>query len=250
MSGKPPDDKRVVLEFVNYLRMNGHPGLKVDRFPDDENRVSADVDAIAGMFAIEHTSIDTIFEQRQNSDWFVKAIGELEAELSANLTCRLRITIPYDGIRKGQNWSIIRQAFRSFIINESPGLPDGQHVIQNQLDIPFDFHVIKASNRRPGLFFCRFAPDDDSLPSRIREQFERKAKKLAQYKRNGKTTILLVESGDIALMNAQIMLDAIRVAYGGKLPKGIDHIWYVDTSISSDPSDFEFWGFTQMLQGQ
>lgn len=51
-------------------------------------------------------------------------------------------------------------------------------------------------------------------------------------------------------MNWPIMLDAIRVAYGGNLPKGVDQIWYGDTSISSYPSDFEFWDFTQMLQSQ
>lgn len=247
VNGKNLDDKQVVLAFIDYLQKNGHSGLKLDRIPDNENRASADVDAIAGEFAIEHTSIDTVRDQRRDSDWFVKAVGELEAELSAQITFRLKIIIPYDGIKTGQNWSIIRQAFHSFVISVAPSLPDGQHVIQNHLNIPFEFRITKASERTPGLFFYRIAPDDDTLSLRIQEQFDRKAEKLTKYKQNGKTTILLVESGDIALMDKQIMLDAIRVAYGGNLPKEVDNIWYADTSISPY---IEFQDFTQILQSQ
>ena len=203
MNGKPLDDKQVVLAFIDYLQKNGHSGLKVDRIPDDENRASADVDAIAGEFAIEHTSIDTVRNQRRDSDWFKKVVGELGAELSAKMTIRLKIAIPYHGIKKEQNWSEIRNALRSWIINVAPNLPDGQQDIQN-LNIPFDFHIVKESD-------------------------------------------LLVESGDSVLTHWPIMLKAIQVAYGGNLPKDVDHIWYVDTSI---PSDFEFWDFTQMLQSR
>ena len=48
----PMNDRYVINAFVTYLRENGHPGLQVNRWPDNENRDSADIDAIAGAFAI------------------------------------------------------------------------------------------------------------------------------------------------------------------------------------------------------
>lgn len=63
------NDCDVINAFVTYLWENGHSCLQVDRWPDKENRNLADIDAIAGAFAIEHTSIDTLPNQRRDSDW-------------------------------------------------------------------------------------------------------------------------------------------------------------------------------------
>ena len=73
-------DRDVIDAFVSYLCSCGHPGLKVDRRPDEDNRNSADIDAIAGSLAIEHTSIDTLPNQRRDSGWFMQAVGGLEQE--------------------------------------------------------------------------------------------------------------------------------------------------------------------------
>jgi hypothetical protein len=99
----------------------------------------------------------------------------------------------------------------------------------------------KASNRRPGIFFARFEREDETLPDRIKEQLDRKANKLAKYHVSGMTTVLLIESVDISLMNEEKMLEAIQKAYPNGLPQGVDQIWYVDTSI---PSNIEFRDFT------
>lgn len=65
-------DHEVVEAFIAYLRDNGHPNLRVDRRPEEENRRSKDIEAIAGQFAIEHTSIDTLPNQRGKADWFMQ----------------------------------------------------------------------------------------------------------------------------------------------------------------------------------
>lgn len=72
------------------------------------------------------------------------------------------------------------------------------------------------------------------LPGRLREQLDRKTGKLSRYKDEGKTTILLVESGDIALMDDSIMWDSLRQAYPSGLPCGVDQIWFADTSIRQE----------------
>jgi hypothetical protein len=238
-------DRDIINAFVTYLSGHGHLNLQVNRRPDEENRDSADIDAIAGSFAIEHTSIDTLPNQRRDSDWFMQVVGGLERELSDKLPFRLHITIEYNAVTKGQNWRTIREMIKSWITNEAPSLADGRHVLDNIPGVPFRLHIIKASDRRPRLIFARLEPDDKTLPDRIRRQFDRKVEKLKKYKNAGKTTVLLIENDDLALMNEWKMIDSIRRAYPAGFPLEVDQVWYADTSI---PSDIEFWDFTSKLR--
>jgi len=85
-------DLEVVEEFVALLAVNGYPGLCVEKWPERENRNSPDIDVIAGPFAIEHTSIDTLPNQRGKSDWFMRVVGGLGEELP-RLPYRLNIIL-------------------------------------------------------------------------------------------------------------------------------------------------------------
>ena len=42
-------DKTLIQAFVSHLAKKGHPGLQVDRRPDDKNRQTADIDANVGL---------------------------------------------------------------------------------------------------------------------------------------------------------------------------------------------------------
>ena len=226
-------DRDVIDAFVAHLREDGNPSLYVERRPDEENRSSRDIDAIAGRFAIEHTSIDTLPKQRRDADWFMRVAGSLERELVTTLPFRLSITLEYDAVKTGQNWSAIRAELKNWITNESPRLLDGRFILDNLPGIPFRLHVVKSRERPPGVFFARFQPNNDSLSSRVRVAFDRKAEKLAKYQAPGTTTILLIESDDIALMNDERMLKAILGAFPDGPPAGVDQVWYADTSIAS-----------------
>lgn len=238
-------DRDVIRAFVEHLRDRGHPALQVDRWPEDEN--PSGIDAIAGPFAIEHTSIDTLPNQHRDSDWFRRAAGGLEQELPSNTPFRLTITLEYHAVSRGHNWAAIRQALKDWITNEAPRLADGPDVLDGIPGVPFRLHVTKASDRHPGVSFARWEPDDDTLSDRIRAQFDRKASKLATYAGPGTTTVLVVETDDIALMNERKMLGAIRKAYPNDTPPGVDQIWYADTSI---PSKIEFKDVTPQLRGE
>lgn len=227
-------DKEVIIIFVDYLTRNGNPGLVVDSWPDEENRQSSDIDAIAGPFAIEHSSVDTVANQRRDSAWFLEVVGGLENELGHKLSFRLSLTLPYEGIQCGQDWPKIRSALREWILKESPKLANGPHKISGASGIPFEFYVTKRRSDSPGLLFGRFAPDIKILPSRLREQLDRKADKLSFYIDKGKITILLVESDDIALMDESTMWNGLRQAYPTGLPNGVNQIWFADTSIRED----------------
>lgn len=238
------NDREVVEAFVSHLGSRGYPGLKVDRRPDEENRGSPDIDAIAGPFAIEHTSIDTVPNQRRDSDWFMRAVGDIEQELDVK-QARLNITVEYDAITLGQDWTAVRVALKAWVMGVAPTLVDGRHVVEKSTAIPFRLHVVKSSALRPGVFFGRFAPDDDTLSARIQASIGRKSEKLAKYQALGVVTVLLVENGDIALMNEVVMLGGIRSAFPNGPPQGADQVWFADTSIAGA---LEFRDFTRELR--
>lgn len=60
-----PVDREIVTRFVDHLRDEGRSGLKVDCWPEDENPGQSEIEAIAGDLAIEHTSVDTLPQQRR-----------------------------------------------------------------------------------------------------------------------------------------------------------------------------------------
>lgn len=242
------NDRDVIKAFVEHLRANGFPLLKIDCWPEYKNKNSTipDIDAVAGQFAIEHTSIDTLPNQRQDSNYFMHVVGGLKSEIKS-IPFRLKIIIEYSAVAKGQNWAAIRESLNVWIISDAHNLPDGRHLVDNAPGIPFRMHVIKQSNRPAGIFFYRFEPHDDTLPIRVRELLDRKAGKLAKYHKPGTTTVLLIESNDIALMNEFRMFEAIREAYPEGLPEGVDKIWYANTSI---PTEIEFYDFTPKIKNK
>ena len=233
------ENRKLVNEFVAHLQKCHAPNLKIEYYPDERNRNTSDIDAVAGQFAIEHTSIDTIPNQRLNSARFLKVIGNLEQEF-ANLPFYLGIKFEESAITTGQNWLGISEALKSWILEDAPNLSvnnlDTPHNIPG---IPFTIYVTKNTDPSGRLSFHRFDPDDNTLPNRIKDLFNRKAVKLKKYQRDGKTTLLLVENNDIALMSDYKLLNAIQQAYPEGLPDGIDEIWYADTSIG-DGSRFVY----------
>ena len=234
------DDRTVVEYFVSHLCKINCQNIKIDSIPDEQNRTSSDIDAVAGNYAIEHTSIDTIPNQRKDSNHFLQAVNLLEDGLKSIIDFRIDITIPYSGIKVGQNWNVINASLKLWILESARTLPEGRQNIHDINGIPFNFYIDKSFTRSPGVFFLRFSPIDDTLLSRIYTQLTRKAKKLQPYKDQGYITILLIESKDPALMNKGIMLESIKDAFKNRLPENVDLIWYAETydQIEVTFSDF------------
>src|SRR5688572_17673043 len=113
-------DRQVVDAFVAHRAATDHPGISVQSRPDEVERNRSAVDAIAGSLAIEHTSIDTIANQRRDGERFMQVVSEIESELSPKVPFCLRIVFPYHGIRTGQDWSEMKRGFRAWIANLTP----------------------------------------------------------------------------------------------------------------------------------
>ena len=237
-------EQEVIVAFVRHLGLlMGYSSLSVSRWPDKENRTEPEIDAIAGGFAIEHTSIDSVENQRRIDDWYLQVIEGLDQVIRDHVDCGLTITLEFLAIGKGMDWSSIRVDIQNWIVNDAPALGSGNHEITLPVSRPNEFPIVMHVWKGPAPLvagFARFDPEDDTLPSRIRKLLDRKAKKLKRYKGPSFTTIILVENGDIALMNETKMLAALREAYSDGLPQGVNEIWFADTSISDKPQFYDF----------
>ena len=95
------DEHDVINVFVTHLgHHKGYPNLAVSRWPDKENRTEPEIDAVAGVFAIEHTSIDSVANQRQLDDWYSRVVGGLDQVIQDCVDCVMRV-------RKGLAPSIV-----------------------------------------------------------------------------------------------------------------------------------------------
>lgn len=238
------DECATIARFVRVRgRCQGNRELVVDRWPDKENRTEPEIDAVAGDFAIEHTSIDSVANQRQRDDWFRRVVGGLELLIEEHVGCGLTVTLEFDAIGKGMDWSRMRDDLKQWITEGAPLLKDGNHEVilrtQESVEFPIVMHIWKGAEPRT-VGFGRFTPEDDSLPARIRRILDRKATKLLKYHGSSATTVLLVENGDVALMNPGKMLEGMQEAYPDGCPAGVDEIWFADTSIPDNPQFYDF----------
>jgi hypothetical protein len=233
-------DRQVVDAYVAHRSNTDLRGIVVDRRPDEENRTSSDVDALAGHLAIEHTSVDTVDGQRRDGAQFMEVVAPLEEEIGPELGFRLGVIFPYEGVATGQDWTAMRARLRSWLLQEAQSLAEGLHSIQ-PTGFPFAFDVEKTglqTGRTPGLFFKRYSPTESDLAERLRTQINRKADKLGPYRSEGKTTILIVESNDVALMNRAKLVNAISVGFPDGIPDEVDELWYADTSVPDAEPNF------------
>ena len=234
----------VIDYFVEYLAAKLYSGLHIIDRPDKKLGSTREIDALAEnsqlRIAIEHTSVDSLPNQRKEDKPFMEALGKLEEEVRGKINSRVCLVTPFGAIPTGMSWEDIRAVIRTWLLEIMPSLPDGwsKHNIKG---VPFTIDLRRDSTRPHGLYLARGAPEDNTLSARLLEQLNDKADKLKKYKRTRCLTILLVESSDIALMNRGKMALAIEAAYSSVPPVGVDKIWYADTST---PHPFYFWNIT------
>lgn len=197
-------------------------------------------DAVAGSFAIEHTSTDVVADQRTEESWFSRAFKGLEDEVDDSLSYQLVIVLPYPGVKRGDDWSKSRSALKSWITEESYSVSAEWRRINDVPGLP-EFKARKSTGGRPGLLLSRSAPSADTLAERLGEQILRKANKLSRYQLAGKTTVLLLENCDGPLMNDGLMLENLDTSLRSGLPASVDELWYADTCNGPNEVRFLRW---------
>ena len=237
---------RSIEAFVKYLGAKLYPGLQVTEWPDKKNTRTPDIDAIAEgtgrRIAIEHTSIDSLPDQRCHNDWFTDVIGCLEDELKGQINCHLRLITPFGAVPTKISWNSTRDRLRKWILHNAPLLRDGEFRQNIWIEgFPFPLTVQKSMSGIHGLLLARSVDENTGFPERLQFLIDRKALKLAKYTDCSDLRILLIENDDIANMNRGIMIKAVRASYPDRLPTGLDRIWHADSSIRKTP---QFWNIT------
>ena len=235
-------DAEVVDKFVEALADTRAPGLQVDRRPDHEK--PGDIDAVAGTFAIEHTSIDTFSDQRTRNSYLERLLGDLEKTISTKQY--MQVVFDYDAVDIGQDWPAIRAALKNWLETVGQQLTARSTRVRPP-GVPFDIQVFTRPDwNRPlpaRVWFGRFVPPNDKpISLRLKDLCDRKVAKLSKYKSASMTTILLLENDDIASMNELILQDAVLAAYPQGRPAGVDEFWYVSTA---GQPQFLFYDLTQ-----
>jgi len=219
-----PPDREIVERFVEHLRDEGQVDLKIDSWPEDDHPGQSVVEAIAGNLAIEHTSVDTLPDQRRIGEQFTDALGVLD---HLPTTARLSINIPYELVTIGADWGAYRLALAHWIINVAPTLQDGRYDIELP-NTPLTCIGTKESNRPARVVISRPIQNDETLPQRVGQQITRKMKKLRRYKADRYATVLILETQDQSLMNQHKMLEAVREGLRGSMPEGLDQLWFTE----------------------
>ena len=205
------------------------------RWPDEENRQSRDIDAVAeasGLppLAIEHTELHTFINKKLDSARFMQVCAGLEGDLNNAFTANVSMIVDTFAVQPGSDWKGAAQALRNWLLNSVPSLPEGRsdHSIPG---VPFRITIFKEAEGPAGFTVGRWTPNVDlaaELEGEYVRALENKSDQLAKYAPSAET-ILLVESQDIALVSpAGLFMASLRARKRANAPN-VRQVWLAKT---------------------
>ena len=234
-------EKRVISEWVTIQRSLG---VEIQDPEWRDKPHNGDIEAIAFPFAVEHTSVDSIENQRLYEAHSQTVFQDLD-QITIVPPARIKLSISLEDFVKTDHKKL-RSALILWLQNEAPKLPDGHTQGAEIFDLPVEWRCWKYSYRPPGLYFG-LAVDTEKCRNEIANLLSRKDQKLETYRRQGLTSVVIVESDDFQLMAPDIFFEmAIKAHENHTL--STDQLWFADTSLD----DIEFWEIdlkTKQLNG-
>lgn len=245
-------EKKVIKEVLKYISKKINQPYRIISYPDEVNRKSPACDMLVSFgnkkYAIEHTSIDSIPNQRRDDNRFIKLLSPLKNELNGELPTpgHYQLVIDMDVIPalNRSNGSKIYQSIKEWCIKIAPTLSmRGPHSGKKHFErdrisgVPFELTLYK-SHRRDGEFrIGRFSPEqiEEKRKEVLKQALCSRGEKVINYKKEGCHTILILESNDRALANFNDISDALNNAAeelkNVELPS---EIYLIETEIEDD----------------
>jgi hypothetical protein len=229
--------KELLKAVVNTYNEAVGSKYSITRWPDEEERNTRACDAYAEVpgrppLAIEHTIIPTFDVQKEKDAQFMKAIGDLEAQLKTFFPYNLSLDIHMSAIQKGQKWIEIRDAVGTWLKDNVAKIPPGKSKVQIP-NVPFEVILERDDNLPPSFTVSRTLDSTldvaEELIKSIAAALQDKNDQLKRYKAQGNRTILVVESQDIALVSSVSIYKAFLKAHAQVQPTNIDQIWLINT---------------------
>jgi hypothetical protein len=227
---KAEQEKRIISEWVAIQRSLG---VEIQDPEWRDKPHNGDIEAIAFPFAVEHTSVDSIEKQRLYEAHFDTVVKDLR-QIKIAPPARIKLSINLEDFIRIDHKKL-KAVLILWLKSRAPKLPDGHSRGSQIIDIPVEWRCWKYSNRPPGLYFG-LAVDTEKGRNEIVHLLSRKDQKLETYRRQGLTSVVIVESDDFQLMAPDIFLEMAMKAHGNQ-KLSIDQLWFADTSME----DIEFW---------
>jgi hypothetical protein len=237
---------RIIRRFIKTYNTNQDAQFTITRWPDKEERKLRACDAYAEALgvqplAIEHTNIETLRQQKQDSARFLKVCGVLETELKNVFPYDVHLIIPTFGIQTGSDWNAITNTLRVWLLRNVSTLPFGY--ASHQVDgVPFNIGISKQDWRGTGFGVARWAPpnlgSNNELIEIVAGALKNKNDQLQKYRANGDQTLLILETDDIALMNHILLYKAFFQASACIPTPNVDQVWMARTIGSEEHCSF------------
>lgn len=247
--------KDVIWRFLNRRNELQGTGYVVTRWPDEENRTTREVDAIAESdghqaLAIEHTLVMTFQAQVREDHWFSTSMAPIEREL-AHRYDPLQVRLVFNYVR-GVNWPQgAVETVRNWLDANLASLPvDDTNKVSPDTEIPgIGFVRIYKRDKtpRPGLQVARTVPTNVSFADEGLEIMDKalnhKYAELAEYRKNGHRSILLLDNRDIALTNQTEQYKLYVRSCRANPRDGLNEVWVADVWEGAKEDWVAFYGF-------
>lgn len=202
------NQKAKVKALVDYLSEKLNVTSRFHSIPDELERRQKAVDGLylIGniMVAIEHTTLDSVPNQRRQDARFRTLSERLKAELSGKLPSigAFVLCIGDGEIPTGQDWNDLRNRIAIWCIEKAPSLKllkDRSSSVREQpVGVPLELALSLSPFGNGELRIARFTPSQlESLRDKVMEKaIAEKGQKFPRYKAHNNRTILLIESDD------------------------------------------------------
>lgn len=230
--------KIIIQKFLDKYNTCQPNEFRVTRWPDEENRNTRDIDAMAEVagakvpLAIEHTQVETFFNQLQDAARFAGYFGELETALKHHFEFDVMLTLPVFAFVTGTKWGNVRDTIRDWLLANAAGLPDG-HSSHQVPGVHFAIGINKNIDGSRLFRVARRAPSDRDIHIELVQSFcvslNDKNEQLAKYRAANAHTILILESTDIALVSHVSLYKGFLQAHSIVNPQNVDEFWIAST---------------------
>jgi hypothetical protein len=200
------------------------------------------------LFAFEHTGIEPFPRQIEEQEHARSLFGPIAERVAGALpteeSIQLHVPVGATAGLKRRQIATIQDALVTWVRGTAPTLPIAPYgryvtpvkkVMLPGVPFPVSLHRIAAASPalRGRFDILHLAPEDieSARVDRIRKVCEEKYPKLAAWRRDART-VLVLENGDIQLSNAQLVYEALVRAEEGRADRP-DEIYLVDAAIEN-----------------
>jgi len=208
--------------FLNFISNNFHLNTEVIEEPDKRIRDSKACDVIATIggrnVAIEHTSIDSYKNQREENALFYKLFIPVKEQLEKKLRVPGKFQLNTEPTinLKGFDYDKVRPEIIEWCLKNAEKLEVGSpdtapnHFISGKLPgVPFEIKLYRWPGKNGvQLSSSSFDEIKYELQGVLESALETRGRKIAKYSESGYRTVLLLESNEIQLLNDYIIREA------------------------------------------